>query len=179
MPRTYSQAERDRILDHVCDQLATGRALSRILREDEGLCNPSTLLDWQEKDDDVARKVTRARELGVATLLDETLKIADTHEKGIVRIIKPDGTVEEREEDMLGHRKLRIHARHEYARMIAPRKYGPKLDVTSGGEKLPAPATPVLVDARIQSLVLIAQRRLVEGGTLEGSAEPDIEELMG
>lgn len=151
--------------------------MSRILAEDAGMASPSALIDWQEKSDEVARKVVRARELGIAAMLDDTLEIADKPQRGLVRIIKPDGTIEEREEDMLGHRKLRVHTRQEYARMIAPRKYGPKLDVTSGGEKLAPPAALVLVDARIQSLVLIAQRRL--GEPLELSAEPDIEDLMG
>jgi hypothetical protein len=42
--------------------------------------------------------------------------------------------------------------------------------VTSGGEKLPTPAAPVLIDARVQSLLLIAQDRLKQ--------QPQIEDLM-
>jgi hypothetical protein len=41
-----------------------------------------------------------------------------------------------RKEDMLGHRKLVVETYIKAAQMLKPKTYGPKLDLTSGGEKL-------------------------------------------
>jgi hypothetical protein len=41
-----------------------------------------------------------------------------------------------RKEDMLGHRKLLIDTIIKQAQMLKPKTYGPKLDLTSGGEKI-------------------------------------------
>jgi hypothetical protein len=37
---------------------------------------------------------------------------------------------------MLGHRKLLIDTIIKQAQMLKPKTYGPKLDLTSGGEKI-------------------------------------------
>lgn len=142
-----STVDRESIIEHVLAELSSGRAVSRILREDEGMPAARTFWNWHYSDQTLMQKVAHAREAGVEALMDQTVDIADTHEKGVVRTIKPDGTIEEREEDMLGHRKLRIDARHKYAQMIAPRKYGAKLDITSGGERVTADDTAIAVRA--------------------------------
>lgn len=156
----FSPEEKAKIQDHVLREISLGRALSKILIEDEGMCSSPTWYAWEQNDEELLSKVVRAREVGAQHLLEETLEIADTHEKGIVRTIKPDGTIEEREEDMLGHRKLRIETRHKYAQMIAPRRFGTKVDLTTNGKELPAPVNTTInmVDARIQSILMMAMQ---------------------
>lgn len=174
-PPGYQPEEIEKMLDHILQELSKGRALSRILREDDGMPSPPTVIKWQEQDPDIAAKVVRAREIGIETLLDETLEIADTPQLGVRIVTDKDGT-REHEEDMLGHRKLRIDTRQKYAQMIAPRKYGNKLDVTSGGEKLPEPASNNvnLIDVRMQSLIALAAQRQIEAP----KDDPAIEDLM-
>jgi hypothetical protein len=134
--------------------------------------SPPTVYKWQAEDAEFADKVGRAREAGVEVLLDQTVEIADEscgardlyieYREDGVPIAKVDG-------DVIQRAKLRAETRFKYAQMIAPRKYGAKLDVTSGGEKLAAPAQ--LNDMRIQSLIHVAQQRAQ-------LPPPEIEDLM-
>jgi hypothetical protein len=139
---TYSPKERERIIGHVLTELAGGRAVSRVLADDKGMPAAATFWNWYFADADLMEKVARARENGVEAIMDETLAIADQQEVG--EIVTNDGEkTTTRKEDMLGHRKLRIETRHKYAQMIAPRKYGPKLDLTSGGERVALDETAI------------------------------------
>ena len=87
-------------------------------------------------------RVERARELGAGKHLDEIIEISDN-----------------KTEDA-NSRKVRIYAREKYAAMIAPQRYGAKLDVTSAGKALPAPVTHN--DNRIQALLTIAAERMAQ-----------------
>jgi len=68
------------------------------------------------------------------------------------------GEIEEtRREDMLGHRKLQVETRIKYAQMIAPRKYGPKLDLTTDNKPISSDIADVA--ARTASLLAMAKER--------------------
>jgi hypothetical protein len=146
---TYSEDEREAIVAHVLAELSGGRAVSRILRDDEGMPDQATFWRWHFADEDLRGKVARARENGVESVMDEALAIADTQEMGEIVTEEPimvdgrplDGVTARKvkTEDMLGHRKLRVETRFKYAQMIAPRKYGPRTLIGSDPEN-PLPA---------------------------------------
>lgn len=156
--RAIPKEKRDAIVEVACEWLASGKALYRLFEadrqkgEDRELCNWSTFDDWQVKYPEYADKVARAREAGCQKLVEEIVEIADR--------VHPDTQRD----------KLRVHAREKAAQMLAPRRFGAKVDVTSGGEKLPAPATTS--DNRIQALIQIAQQRLKD------NEKPSIGNLM-
>jgi len=135
MGQAYSHKERERVITHVLAELSGGRAVSRILREDEGMPASSLFWQWHLESEDLQEKVARARANGVEALMDETIVIAD-ESQGDWRRSKDDDDEMEFAPDHVQRAKLRIHARHQYAQMIAPRKYGPKLDLTSDGKAL-------------------------------------------
>lgn len=119
-PPGYNEAEKTKIIDHVLVELACGRSVNRILAEDDEMPASSQFWKWHFESEDVQEKVARARAAGVEAKLDECVQIAD----------EADG------KESAAAAKVRVDARFKYAQMIAPRKYGPKLDLTSGGEKL-------------------------------------------
>lgn len=89
--------------------------------------------------EEVRDNLARARQNGVEALIDEAVDIADTPLEGIETTWErgPDGVkMRETRKEMLGHRRLQVETRLKYAQMIAPRKYGPKLDLTSDGENM-------------------------------------------
>lgn len=132
---TIPPERRAEIIKHVLQEVAGGRAVSRILREDAGMPCRSTWWNWYFSDQNLVDKVALARANGVESIVDEALDIADTPEIG--KVETDDGEkVVVRTEDMLGHRKLRVETRLKYAQMIAPRKYGSKIDLTTGGDPL-------------------------------------------
>lgn len=140
---SYSDEEKAAIIEHVLAECAGGRAVSRILAEDDGMPAASCFWRWHYTDETLQENLARAREHGASVHLDQAIAIADTPVEGTVEIdkhVNVDGELEAvtevRREDMLGHRKLQVDTRIKVAQMIAPRKYGPKLDLTSGGDKI-------------------------------------------
>ena len=139
----YTDEQKAEIIAHVMAECASGRPVSKILDEDEGMPSRSCFWRWHFEDEELRDKLARAREHAADVYLDEAVKIADTPREGVVETEKHLNVggeaipfTEVRREDMLGHRKLQIETRIKAAQMIAPRKYGPKLDLTSGGDKL-------------------------------------------
>jgi len=146
-----------------------GRSLSRVLREDADMPSPAFFWTWHMHDDDIKDNLARARQNGVEALLDEAVDIANTPQIGEVTVTKPgsgdDATdkVEVRREDMLGHRKLQVETRIKVAQMIAPRKYGPKVDVTSDNKPLAGFSAGDMA-ARVASLMDVARARREAAG---------------
>jgi hypothetical protein len=119
----------------ICAGLSEGRSLLSIVQA-MGLPY-STAKQWERDHPEHAANVARAREAGCHALADEALKIADTPQLGVVRTVKPDGSVEERQEDMTSHRKLQIDTRKWLLSRWLPKVYGDKLAL-GGAEDLPA-----------------------------------------
>jgi hypothetical protein len=158
--------ERDKIIAHVLAELSAGIPISRTLGPDreDWLCCERAFWNWYyeaDADDEngLVQKVARARECGIEAKMDQAMHIAETpmmgevvtverdpeHQKDLdegAEITSVDGSpyegmiVKVRKEDMLGHRKLLIDTIIKQAQMLKPKTYGPKLDLTSGGERI-------------------------------------------
>jgi hypothetical protein len=135
--------EKERVIAHILAELSAGRPVSRTCREDEGMPEPSTFWRWHFADEELRTKVADARANGIEAKMDEAQAIAEMPMMGEIVVNKhinvggvPVPVTEVRHEDMLGHRKLLVDTIHKQAQMLKPKTYGPKLDLTSGGEKL-------------------------------------------
>ncbi len=155
---SYSEEERAEIVAHVLVQVATGRFVSRVFREDQttggGVKLPahSTFWLWVFQDDNseqsekLSDKLARAREFGIEALLDETVDIAD---ETSFDTVKGENGDERPNIEWISRSKLRIETRIKLAQMLKPKKYGAKLDVTSGGEKIDLAAAVAAGNARV------------------------------
>jgi hypothetical protein len=163
----YTDEERAEIIAHVLVNVACGRPVDRIFREDDLIANgvklpaQSTFWLWlfQDESNELSGKLARAREYGVEALIDRAIATAETtqmgeeitierdpeHQKDLddgAEITDGDGnkyegmTVKVKRSDMLAHRKLYIETMFKAAQMLKPKTYGPKLDLTSDGQKL-------------------------------------------
>lgn len=154
----YDEAERKRITDYVCEQIVNRRPMYKVFQEDREkakLCAFSTFNGWLVAfPGEVMEKVARAREAAATSYVEDIVQIAD-------------GKDDEPSADP-NMRKVRIYAREKAAAMIAPRRFGQKLDVTSDGKALPAPQTNVTVlnDNRVQTLIALAAQRKEEKAKL-------------
>lgn len=128
-PSSFSHA----IADKICASLIDGHSLRKTCAA-ENMPHAATVCRWLATNEEFREQYARARELQADALFDETLDIADTTEEGIETTTKPDGSVETKSGDMLGHRKLRIDTRKWIAGKLAPKKYGDKLALTGGSE---------------------------------------------
>lgn len=138
---SYSEEERAEIVAHVLVQVATGRFVSRVFREDQttttGVKMPAQSSFWlwvfQDETNEISEKLVRAREHGVEALLDETIDIADETQFDTVR---DDNGNDRPNSEWITRSRLRVDTRIKLAQMLKPKKYGAKVDVTSGGEPI-------------------------------------------
>jgi len=142
---SYSDEERAEIIAHVLVQVATGRFVSRVFREDQttstGVKLPAHSTFWlwvfqdsgDEHSEKLSDKLVRAREFGIEALVDETVDIAD---ETAFDTIKDENGSERPNNEWISRSKLRIETRLKLAAMLKPKTYGAKVDITSGGEKI-------------------------------------------
>lgn len=134
---TYTDEERQRIIEHVLAETACGRFVSRILAEDEGMPSGATWWRWVFNDETLENKVTQARARGVEALLDECGEIADDGLNDYVEKQGKDGsTYMAFDKEAVMRSKLRVDTRIKLAQMLKPKTYGPKLDLTSDGKAI-------------------------------------------
>jgi hypothetical protein len=164
----YTDEEKAEIIAHVLVQVATGRFVSRVFREDQttpcGIAMPTVSTFWQWVFEDVTNelsdKLTRAREAGVEAKFDEAIDIAENPMPGEITTTERTGDKTKTKivtEDMLGHRKLQVETIIKAVQLLKPRKYGPRLDVTSAGEK-------VGLAAELDAAVKREEERIKRGG---------------
>lgn len=133
------------IAEEICVEVAcSSRSITTILASDKRFPSLPTVTKWLNSNADFANAYARAKQFQADLLGEDILDIADSDE-------------------LEAHdKRIRIDARRWLMSKLHSRKYGDKLDVTSGGEPLPAPS-PVVIDARVQTLVMLAtERRRVE-----------------
>lgn len=122
------------LFDSICDEISqSSRGLVSICK-DKGL-NANSFYEWISKDKELGDKYAHARQLQAEYLADEIIEIADTPKTGFKVTQKASGT-EVTEGDMIEHRRLQVDARKWKASKLYPKKYGDRVDVTSGGEKV-------------------------------------------
>lgn len=182
----YTDEQKAEIIAHVLVNVACGRPVDRIFREDDmtetGFKLPvqSTFWLWlfQDETEELSEKLVRAREFGVEALLDRAIATAETPMMGEevtlerdpeeqkdrdegAEITDRDGNpydgmiVKVKKGDMIAHRRLLIETMFKAAQLLQPRKYGPKLDLTSGNK-------PIGVAAELEAARLRA-RDLLDG----------------
>jgi hypothetical protein len=160
-------------IEGILDRLAEGETLAALGRE-HGFSRIgfhkalNRHADRASKEDGESLRLAyaRARESGVEHLLDECLAIADDTADDYTEKTRADGSkYEQFNPEAVQRSKLKIDTRFKLAAVIAPHKYGDKLDVTSKGEKLPdgAQVAPEEVASRIASVLAMAQKRQARG----------------
>ena len=145
---TYEQREltQDEQLAYIYEQVASGRALYSVLTEDEGLMGHSTFWRLHMNDEKVRESLAHARANGADAIVEKAQHVAENPIEAVelMEEMGPDGVKRRRTvKEALGHRRLMIDTYMKRAAMIAPRKYGPKLDLTSDGEKISSVAAAI------------------------------------
>ena len=161
----YSEDQRERIVDHVCAEITKKRFVSSILAEDEGMPSSPTFYGWLGENEEWSNKVARAREFGMEAHVEDMIAIADNATDDVyIEYDKNDNPVAKIDGSAIQRAKVQIYAREKAAQMLSPKRFGAKLDLTSGGKELPAPVNNTLIqDNRVQSLLAIAADRKARG----------------
>ncbi len=115
------------LAEKICERLAVGVSLTAACTE-LGLAR-RTVRNWIDKHDEFKALSARAFEEGYDALAEQCLAIADTPVKGTETTTKADGSLEVKEGDMLGHRRLQIDTRMRLLGKWAPKKYGDRQEL--------------------------------------------------
>jgi hypothetical protein len=139
-PSTFTQAT----ADEICERLGNGEPLAQICR-DEGMPALRTVYDWQKAHDDFSASIACARDAGydvIAARLRMTARGKTDDDGG-------DSSGDVQRDKLIVDTDLKLLAKWD------ARRYGDKIDVTSGGEKL---ATEIGETERAMRLAAILGR---------------------
>jgi hypothetical protein len=131
-PSDYS----DELADAICERIAEGESLRDICSEDD-MPDKRTVLRWLRKEEykDFRTQYAHAREQQADEFLELMSEIADDDSNDT----QPGAFGQVGNAAAVSRSKLRIDNLRWRMEKQAPKKYGTKLvDVTSGGDKLPA-----------------------------------------
>jgi hypothetical protein len=136
------------IAEELCTRLASGESLLQICKG-EHMPSEACVRAWVIDDiHQFGRAYARARDLGLDTIADQVLEIADRTELGKITTTDKDGKQSIVAMDMVAHRRLRFDARRWYLSKLAPKKYGDKLDLMHRGDST-APIVISSTDAKL------------------------------
>jgi hypothetical protein len=123
-----------------------------------------TVYAWLVDDDthSFADKYARARISQASHMFDGLLEIADLSSTEIV------GGEDKADNARVQARRLQVDTRKWYLSKVLPKLYGDKLDLTSGGEKLPTPILQLTsVVQKIHEMPPIVETTKLENGSVE------------
>jgi hypothetical protein len=134
---TYNQATADKI----CEAISTSNKGVTHICANIGI-TATTLFKWLADNKDFAEQYARAREAQADFLADEILEIADDSSRDTKVEMKNGKMVEVEDREWTNRSRLKVDARKWVASKLKPKKYGDKLDLTSGGDKI----APIIID---------------------------------
>lgn len=135
------------LADQICEQLAMGKSMRTVCR-DERMPAMSTIFSWLRTNEDFLEQYARAKEESADALVDEMIEIADDGSNDLMTITKGRTDYEVENKEVTNRSKLRVDTRKWIASKLKPKRYGDKLDLTSGGRAIKSPAIISVVKAR-------------------------------
>lgn len=143
------------IANEICRRIALGESL-RSICADATMPSQEAVYTWLRNNADFRGQYSRAREDQAETYLDEIIKISDDTSHDTTTT----DNGEQPNSEWIARSRLRVDARKWAMSKLAPKKYGDKIDVTSGGESLAL--TPEQRAAKLASITEAAKRRQAE-----------------
>lgn len=121
----------------ICQRIALGKSLRTVCKADE-MPNISSVLLWLSKYPEFSIQYAHACEERAEAYVEEIFDIADdaTNDYMEDEYMKGKTPGYQLNGENIQRSKLRADVRKWYASKLKPKKYGDKLDMTTGGEKL-------------------------------------------
>jgi hypothetical protein len=123
------------LADLICEQLAMGYSV-RTVCKGEGMPAPSTIFRWLREHKEFQEQYARAKQESADAMADELLDIVDDGSNDWMVINKGGYTATVVDQEAVQRSKLRAETRKWLMSKMKPKKYGDKLDLTSGGKKI-------------------------------------------
>lgn len=131
---SYTEKDKKRILDTVCERLSNGEALRKVLKKD-GMPTMATFISWVDNDDKKLNQYIHAREAREDFIFEEILDIADETKNDISVISLGDNVeVEKVNNEAIQRSRLRVDTRKWMLGKMNSTKYGDKIHQELSGE---------------------------------------------
>jgi hypothetical protein len=118
--------------DKVCQQIANGLSMRSVCAPDE-MPDMSTVFRWLRTDEEFCKQYARATEERTEAQNEMLLELGDEAQE-LAQNVDPKAA-----NAVVSAVKLKADNLKWVMSKMKPKKYGDKLDLTSGGEKLPQP----------------------------------------
>lgn len=134
----YSEEQKTEIVNRICEHISCGLSLRKALKEVKPTVSSITFYEWIDNDKEKLKQYARACEERTEAMADEIIEISDYSANDTITTEKGDMP----DNEWINRSKLRVDTRKWLMSKLQPKKYGDKLDLTSGGDKMPsAPPT--------------------------------------
>jgi hypothetical protein len=128
--------------DLICEEIATSSKSLRTICNNEFLPCVATVLKWLRTNESFLAQYTRAKEEQADFMAEEMIDIADDGTNDTIQ--GEYGPLENKE--WTNRSKLRVETRKWIAAKLKPKKYGDKVDLTSGGDKIET--APIIIQGK-------------------------------
>lgn len=126
----------DELGDRICEEIATTSIGLRHICEKLDVAY-STVTGWiYNKEHPMSGKYAHAKRMQMEHMADEILEIADDGSNDLMTIVKGDTVYEQENKEVTNRSKLRVDSRRWLMSKLMPEKFGDKLDITTGGDKI-------------------------------------------
>lgn len=124
------------LADRICAELSLGYSI-RTVCHGEDMPSVKTIFNWFRKYPEFLQQYTRAKEEAADAMAEDILDIADDASNDYMMVTRKDGSeAYQLNGEHVQRSKLRIDTRKFLMAKMKPKRYGDKLDVTSGGEAM-------------------------------------------
>lgn len=123
----------------ICERIANGESLRDIVK-DENMPSSSTVFRWllDEEKKEFWEQYEKARNIQAELMFEELLEIADDGQNDWMEKEYKDGSSYiTMNPEHFGRSRLRVDTRKWYLSKVLPKKFGEKMDLTTGGKPLP------------------------------------------
>ena len=124
------------IAERICAELATGKSLKSVCAQ-EWAPGLTTVFSWLNRHEEFPKLYARAKQESADAMAEEILDIADDGSNDFMTITKGHSTYEVENKEVTNRSRLRVDTRKWLMAKMKPKRYGDKLDVTSGNKPIP------------------------------------------
>lgn len=128
----YKEKDIIALFDSICQRIEEGEALRTILKDNE-MPSSRTFFKWLDEDEEKVKQYARAKEIYAEGVFEDIILISDGSGDDV--IIDEDGK-ENINHHVIQRDRLRTDTRKWALSKLNPKKYGDKVDLTTGGDKI-------------------------------------------
>jgi len=128
----YSEENKEKTFNLICDELEKGYSLRSILRR-EDMPSSRTFFKWIDESEDKVKQYERSVELRSELLFDEIIEIADKQGEDVGEDENGNKVINH---NIVQRNRLQIDARKWALSKMLPKKFGDKTDITTNGKEI-------------------------------------------